>query len=61
MTGTAGTADGSTATELSLVQSVVLAKGTNTLNFNIADTWAAASTATSVTGVFFIEWGLRII
>ena len=62
MTGTAGSADGSTAVELTLAQSVVLAKGaTNKVHFNMADTWAAASTATSVTGVFFIEWSIRII
>jgi hypothetical protein len=65
MVGTAGTADGSTATELTLNATagipLILAKGVNKMHFNIADTWAAASTATSVTGTVFIEWSIRVI
>jgi hypothetical protein len=65
MIGTAGTADGSTATELTLEPTAgsnfIQAKGTNKVHFNIAETWSATSTATSVTGTFFIEWSIRVI
>lgn len=65
MIGTAGTADGTTATELTLNATagipLILAKGTNKMHFNIADTWAAVSTSVTVTGVMFIEWSIRII
>jgi hypothetical protein len=65
ITGQTATDCNGTATEATLAPtagaSLALAKGTNKLHFNMADTWAGASATNTVSGVVFIDWSSHVI